>query len=129
MTPSALRRLAAILDGPDPWPEVLPAVEAEPITSAQRERLLRVFDATAGGSPSAPPRAARGRMETMMSRYERQDQYATLRAMAERWLAMQPWLRGCVIDDAMIDRMRRLHDGEEKARSNADFAALELVGR
>ena len=66
MTPSALHRLAALLDGPDPWPEVLPAVEAEPITSAQRERLLRVFDATAGGSPSAPPRAARGRMETIM---------------------------------------------------------------
>ena len=52
--PSALHRLAALLDGPDPWPEELPAVEAEPITSAQRERLLRVFDATAGGSPRRP---------------------------------------------------------------------------
>ena len=71
MTPSDLHRLAALLDGPDPWPEVLPAVEAEPITSAQRERLLRVFDATAGGSPSAPPRAARGRMENEMDESQR----------------------------------------------------------
>ena len=44
MDPSALHRVSALLDGPDPWPEVLPVVEAEPITRAQRERLLRALD-------------------------------------------------------------------------------------
>ena len=59
MTPSALHRVRALLDGPDPWPEVLPAVEAEPITSAQLEGLLRVFDDAP--SPPAPPPLPEGR--------------------------------------------------------------------
>lgn len=88
MTPSALRRLAALLDGPDPWPEVLHAVEAEPITSAQREGLLRVFDTL---ETTMPQFAAFLGEIAFLLRYERADAHRNIaaqlgRAHADEWL-------------------------------------------
>ena len=45
MTPSALRRLAALLDGPDPWPEPPPGTDEEetpppPLSPELEARLL-----------------------------------------------------------------------------------------